>query len=125
VNADNHDLPAWAVDDDPELAELLARPLEVPEASGSDGQERALVGPVPAPAPSSLALVELEAASVEAVGVLRWALHHGESTRNRIAAARAILGFNLGVWQTAGKVVDPLGDLMRSLIPAAGNGTHG
>jgi hypothetical protein len=104
-------------DVDGELAELLDQPVPAPAPAPPKGSRDspALVGPVPGPAASSLALTELEAASPEAVRTLRWALHHGESTRDRIAAAKANLAFNLGVWQTTGAVVDPLGDLVRAV----------
>jgi hypothetical protein len=120
-------LADWQPEDD-ELRELLARPLEVPAAAPStlpaeQSDGRALVGPVPGPAASSVALVELEAASVEAVRTLRWALHHAAADRDRITAARSILAFNLGVWQQSGKVVDPLGAFVKAVtVP---NGKQG
>jgi hypothetical protein len=79
------------------LAELLARPVDLPPMSAT-----------------STALGELEIAAVGAVRVLKQVMAHGTDERVRVSAARAVLDAALRRW--SGEVRgDPLGDLVAAV----------
>jgi hypothetical protein len=84
-------------DVDAGLHELLGRPVELPPLS-----------------PTTVAISELEHASVGAIRVLKQVMAHATDHRVRVSAARAILDAALRRW--SGEVRgDPLGDLVAAV----------
>jgi hypothetical protein len=78
------------------LAELLARPVELPPLSAT-------------------AISELEHAAIGAVRTLRWAMVNATDEKTRVSAARAVLDAALRRW--SGEVRgDPLGDLVAAVV---------
>ncbi len=113
---DGEVMPLADWDDDPDLKELLARPVEVPPEPPSTPAERALVEvQMPELSPEATVLDELDRAAVGAVRVLRQAMTHGETTAIRVSAARAVLQAAMARWQHR-IVGDPLGDFVRSVM---------
>jgi hypothetical protein len=87
------------------LAELLARPVELPPMSAT-----------------ATAIGELEVAAVGAVRTLKWAMAHATDERTRVSAARAVLDAALRRW-TGELRGDPLGDFVAAVVEP--DGRHG
>jgi hypothetical protein len=95
--ADDQDHLMPIGDVDAGLAELLARPVELPVMSAT-----------------ATAISELEHAAVGAVRTLRWAMVNATDEKTRVSAARAVLDAALRRW--SGEVRgDPLGDLVAAV----------